>query len=140
MVHFLLGCAVGAAVAACIAAPLLLPWPVRVRYLVNAQTVDPLLGLGPIPRLNLRAVTVASVVVDNGRVDLTLEEVDVVRATVLSREGCLPSDVARLDGWSAVDTPLLMIVDEEADAAGRVHVYGPDGSVTGFTRAAIRAR
>ena len=69
-------------------------------------------------------------------VDLTLEEVDAVRAMVLSRDGCVPSVVARIDGWSALHTPLLLIVDQ----AGGVHLYGPDGAATGFTRAMVETR
>jgi hypothetical protein len=126
MQHFLIGCTLGAAIAAAIAAPLFGPWPFRVRYLANAQTVDPLLGLGPTPRLDLRMVTVTSVALTDGRVAVEIAETGSRRETGLSLSRTAPvATVAKLEGWSTLHTPLLEIVDDD----GAVHLFGPDGAV-----------
>ena len=44
---------------------------------------------------------------------------------------CTPSVIAKLDGWSALHTPLLMIIDDAHNA----HVYGPGGCVTNLALA-----
>ena len=74
MQHFLLGCLIGAALCAAVAVPLLLPWPARVRYLVNANTIDPLLGFGPAPRVSMRVVVVDAVDACGGRLELALSD------------------------------------------------------------------
>ena len=124
---FLIGCALGAFVAACIGAPFLLPWPLRVRYLVTAPMTDPWTGLGPGPRLDMRAVRLCAVESDHGEVELTFDEIDTghrPRITLASQE-CAPAALAKFDGWMVLRTTLLMIVDH-----GYAHVYGPDGAVT----------
>ena len=138
MEHFLVGCALGFLVVACIATPFVAPWRVRVRYLVNAPAGDPLLGLGPTPRMALREVTVAGVEADRGHVELVVDEqrAGCARHCTLSRDACVPAVVARLDGWSATHTPLLMIVDDLGDT----HLYGPDGAVTHLDRTEERTR
>ncbi len=139
MTHFLIGCALGGAVAACIGAPLIAPWPVRVRYLAVAQTLDPWLGLdlGMTPRLDMRAVELVSVEADLGRVELVVQDLDGDRGyrRTLAGTACAPATVAELDGWMALRTPLLMIVDQ-----GLAHVYGPDGAVTNlsFVKESVR--
>ena len=138
MEHFLIGCVLGAAIVAAIGVPLLAPWPFRVRYLANATTIDPLLGLGPTTRLEMRAVTPVAVDVFAGGVELVAEEVGTrePRRVSLTRVHCAPAVVAELDGWAATRTPLLMIVDDD-DA---VHLYGPDGAVTNLSRAGAKVR
>ena len=129
MSHFLLGCALGAAIAASVGVPLFAPWPFRVRYLATAQTIDPLLGFGPTPRLATRAVTVVSVEAVDGHVQLELADLGSgrdTRRTTLSRRACTPAVVAELDGWATLREPLLMIIDEDRS----VHLYGPKGAVT----------
>ena len=129
MDNFLFGCMIGIAAALCIAAPFLLPWHTRVRYLVSVPAIDPRLGTGPLPRHELREVRVAAVETCRGQLELAVEEVGAGhnhRRTALVRDACEPAVIARLDGWAVLDTPLLLIVDDER----RAHVYGPDGAVT----------
>ena len=132
MSHFLIGCAIGAAIAACVGVPLIAPWPVRVRYLAAAQAFDPWHGLdlGLTPRLDMRAVRLVSVVSGHGGVELAVEDLDGDHGTrrTLARTSCPPRAIAELDGWMAERTPLLMIVDREL-----VHVYGSDSAVTNLS-------
>jgi len=125
---FLIGCGLGALVVVCVGVPFLAPWSIRVRYLVNAQVADPVFGLAPLPRLVLREVKISAVRPVLGHVELEVEERGTRwgRHTLLTRDACGPGLVARLDGWSTLHTPLLLIVDED----GQTHLYGPDGSVT----------
>ena len=133
MEQFAIGCALGCFVAAAICAPVLAPWPIRVRILAAAQAIDPASGLGVANQLDARAVTVADVMVDAGHVMLRVEELGCGTSPglILSRDGCAPAEVAQLDGWAALDTPLLMITDDDGAA---VHLYGPCSSLTNFSR------
>lgn len=137
MQHFVLGCAIGALIAAAVAAPLFAPWSFRVRYLVAAPTTDPWHGLGLTPRLEMRAVRLSAFECHDGDVELVADEVDTDRTTriTLVRQGCTPALVAKLDAWMALRTPLLMITDH-----GHVHVYGPDGAVTNLSLAGEKVR
>jgi hypothetical protein len=131
MLPFLIGCVVGSAAALLIAAPFLLPWPLRWRYLVNAQMSDPLLGLGAPPGFEMRGMRMVAVTADRGHVEVVVDEIgpgEVPRRATLTRDGCPAADVAQLDQWESQRTPLLVIADESA----QVHVYGPGGAVTDF--------
>ena len=81
------------------------------------------------PRLGSRCAPYGSREFDchDGDVDLIADEVDTDRTTriTLEHRGCTPAAVAKLDGWMALGTPLLMMTDQ-----GKVHLYGPDGAVT----------
>ena len=128
---FLLGCAIGASIAAVVAVPLVAPWPVRLRYLLTAPATDPFHWLAPTPRLEMRAVRLTEFDCHDGDVDLIADEVDADRATriTLEHRGCTPAAVAKLDGWMTLETPLLMMTEH-----GKVHLYGPDGAVTNLDR------
>jgi hypothetical protein len=131
---FFAGCALGALIAACIGAPFLAPWPVRLRYLLTAQVADPVLGLGPAVRLSLREVTLTAVEADRGHVELALAETGpgcAARPETLTRDDCPPSVIAQLDGWLATRTPLLRIADDDDE----IQLYGPDGAVLHLDRA-----
>ena len=139
MADFLIGCLIGAAAAACIAMPCLLPWHLRVRYLVSVPAVDPRLGVGPLPQHEMREVRVATIGISAGRLELEVEEAgpgEHGRRMLLRRDECAPAVVAQLDGWSTLRMPLLLIVDD----LRRAHVYGPDGAVTGLTPARLTSR
>jgi hypothetical protein len=130
----LLGCVLGFLFVGCIAAPFVAPWRVRVRDLVNAQVADPVLGLGPARGVSLSEVTVTLVDAERGHVDLVVDEArgrGAPRRRAFTREACSASMVAQLDGWSAIHTPLLLVVDESGDT----HLYGPEGAVTHLHRA-----
>ena len=138
MSNFVIGSTLGALVVLCIALPFVGPWSIRVRYLATAPLVDPWLGLGAAPRFQMRMVFLAGVVARDGRVELTVDERARGRDAqpeVFTRE-CSPAVVAQLDGWSAVHTPLLMVIEED----GRVHLYGPRSSVTDLIPAAAGVR
>ncbi|MGO9873092.1 MAG: hypothetical protein ACLPVY_04760 [Acidimicrobiia bacterium] len=135
MPQFLFGCSVGALIAACASAPFLVPWPLRVRYLVTAPMTDPWFGLGPVPLLDMRAVLLCSVEREGRDVELVFAEIDTGHNVGITlRSAYLPGAVAQLDGWMARRTPLLLIND------GHAHVYGPDGAVTDLTFAREKIR
>jgi hypothetical protein len=104
---------------------------------LTAPTTDPWLGLGLTPQLEMRAVQLAAFESHDGDVELVAEEVDTDRATriTLVRAGCTPAAVAKLDGWMALRTPLLMMTEH-----GFVHMYGPDGAVTNLSLAGEKVR
>jgi hypothetical protein len=132
-----IGCAVCGLVAASIGAPFLLPWSLRVRYLVNAPWTDPFLGLGPAPRLEMRAVTLSGLEIHHCDIEVAFDEIGGRRTSAIrfDRSGCAPRVVAKFDGWMALRTPLLMILD-----SGQVHIYGPGDVVTELTIAAVASR
>ena len=139
MSHFLIGFAIGGAIVACIGVPLIAPWSIRVRYLAAAPAFDPWFGLdlGMTPRLDIRPVKLVSVESNHGGVDLAVEDLDGDPRSrrTLARTSCPTHAVAELDGWMALRTPLLMIVDREL-----VHVYGPDRAVTNLSFVKERVR
>ena len=139
MNQFVLGCGLGFLFVACIAAPFVAPWRVRLRYLVAAQVADPVFGVGPPRDVTLQEVQVAHVDAERGRVDLVVEEAGVALASrrrAFTRDACAPADIAKLDGWSATHVPLLMVVDERGDT----HLFGPDGAVTYLNRVEEKTR
>lgn len=100
MVIFLIGCGLGGAIALCIAAPFLLPWPLRLQCLVNGQMADPMLGLGPPPGLELREMRLIAVSADHGRVDVVVDGVatgEVPHRATLTRD-CCPSSADSTGG------------------------------------------
>jgi hypothetical protein len=130
MQHFVLGCAIGGLIAAAILAPLLAPWPIRLRYLVNAPMTDPWTGLGLAPRLDMHAVVLSAIECHEGDVEISIDETGTRRTSriTLTRAGCPPVALAKLDGWLAMRTPLLMVKEH-----GHIYVQGPDGAVTNLT-------
>jgi hypothetical protein len=124
---FVLGGALGALIAAAIAALFFAPWPIRVRYLVNAPTTDPWTGLGLAPRLDMHEVHISALESHEGVVEISVDEIATHCTTriTLTRAGCPPAALAKLDGWMTMRTPLLVIKEH-----GHVHLYGPDGAVT----------
>ena len=134
MFHFFAGCALGATVVICIGVPFLAPWPFRLRYLLTAQVADPVLGLGPTSRLSMWEVILTGLEAGRERLELVVDESPNSRSArriALTRDVCVPSDVAKLDRWLAARTPLLMIVDED----GYTYLNGPDGVVAHLDRA-----
>jgi len=137
--ELLLGCGLGALLAACIGAPFLAPWSIRVRYLAYTPMVDPWIGLAPVPALEMRVVTLASVEANRGQVVLAVDELSTGRTrhrTKLSREVCAPCIVAELDGWAVLRTPLLMVMEEDC----RVHLYGPRSEIADLVLAEAKMR
>jgi len=137
MSTFALGCALGALIAACIGAPFLLPWPMRVRYLVAAPMTDPWTGLGLAPRLDTRAVKLRAIERHNGDLEFALDDLDSGQNSriTITRSAYVPSVLAKLDRWSALGTTLLMIMEHD-----HTHLYGPDGAVTYLSLAREKIR
>jgi hypothetical protein len=132
MLLFVSGVIAGTLVAVVVAAPLWLPWPATVRWSVSAQLpglLDSWAGV-PNPSLAFREVVLVDVAVTDGRVDLIGQEVISGHATTSEFQlaGDVPSAgvIAAVEGWCTAATPLLMW----AEPAVRVHLYGPNQSVT----------
>jgi len=139
MSDFLIGGALGFLFVACVAAPFVAPWRMRIRYLVNAQVADPVFGVAPPSDVTMREVHMTWLAAERGHVDLTIDEAGggpVHRPCAFTRDACPPGVIAMLDGWSATQVPLLLVVDEN----GHTHLYGPDGAITHLARAEERTR
>jgi hypothetical protein len=137
MLHFWLGCALGALIVVTVAAPLIAPWRIRVRYLATAPTTDPWTGLGLAPRPDMRVVRLSTLECHDATVEISIEEIDTHRAAhfELVRAACAPLAVAKLDAWMALGTPLLMMTEH-----AHVHIYGPDGAVTNLSLSREKVR
>jgi hypothetical protein len=131
MERFLLGVVAGAILALAVGAPLLASWPTRLRWLLAAPAMDPLLGLTSWSGLLMREVTVVEVGTHGDAVEVTLAEGcgrSPARLRSLVADSITPGVVAQLDGWSAIHLPLLLIID----AAGEAQLCGPEATTTGF--------
>jgi hypothetical protein len=137
MFTFLIGCSIGVLAAACIGAPFLLPWSLRVRYLAAAPMTDPVLGLAPGLRVEMRAVRLSAVECHRGELELVVHDLadpSTGRVT-LAASTYTPGALAKLDAWLALRTPLLMLIDPEG-----VAVHGPDGALNNLRLLRARAR
>ena len=131
MDQVLLVVAVGALVlGAAVLAPLVLPWPQRVRWLVIAQVMghDSAANWG-YPPLDLREVVLASVKSDERGLGLEVLEVgrpvgDTV--TLVRRTAPDPECVSMLHEWCALRTPMLLYVDR----SGVSTLSGPAATIT----------
>jgi len=84
----------------------------------------------------MRAVRLCSVERKDCDVELVFAEIDTGHNVGITlRSVYVPGAVAQLDGWMALRTPLLLIMDD-----GHAYVYGPDGAVTDLTFARERIR
>ena len=116
------------ALAALAAAPLFLPWPQQLRWMVASMSVpDPVTGaLGPAP------FTVREVVVDDhrpaaGHVTVRVREIAVAGQT---EWWITEGDGAPVAGCVLDGTPLLLMVAED----GRAVLYGPRHAAVGLRR------
>ena len=137
MVFFVMGCVVGAVLAALIAAPFWLSWPASMRWLLASQAPDPIaMGVGAITSpLALQEVVLVDVAIAYGRLRIIACEVaghEQVRSLHLTGEVLAPGTVAALEGWCAAASPLLLWYESDDD----VHLFGPHVSVTGLRRVA----
>jgi hypothetical protein len=102
-------------------APFVLPWPRRVRWLVLTATtpMDPLaIGPGVSPTTRWDAVTLRHVKCGP---DPSVEVLSLISAGTaqLCRPGASATDLARLEGWAANATPLLLV--EGFDGGASLH-------------------
>jgi hypothetical protein len=112
-------------------APLLLPWPSQLRWVLTAEAVNPLIAATN-ERHGVHVGPVVLVAVDSGPDGLAIE----VRPEGAAGERALvgrpsaPGELAALEGWWHTGTTLLLV-----DEAGGAALLGPDRSVTGLREA-----
>jgi hypothetical protein len=111
-------------------APLLLPWPWEVRWIVAADAVNPLVALSN-ARRHIHLEEVVLVGFDSNAAALVVvvnaERTQTPGGTELVGPPCSTADLAALDGWYSVQTPLLLV-----DANGISTLKGPRRSITGL--------
>jgi hypothetical protein len=109
-------------------APLLLPWPSKVRWALTAEATNPLIAFTN-ERHGVHVGPVVLVAVDSGPDGLAIavrpEGGAGGRALVGPSSG--PGELAALEGWCHTGTTLLLI-----EEAGGVALHGPDRAVTGL--------
>ena len=109
-------------------APLLLPWPSKVRWALSAEATNPLIAFAN-ERHGVHVGPVVLVAVRRRPDRLTIE----VRpegsggGRALVGRPSAPGELAALEGWCHAGTTLLLIED-----AGGVALHGPDRAVTGL--------
>jgi hypothetical protein len=111
-------------------APLLLPWPWEVRWIVAAEAVNPLVALGNARRhIQLEEVVLVSFDSDAAALVVVVrpERTETPDPTELIGPPCSTADLAALDRWSSARTPLLLV-----DADGVSTLKGPHRSITGL--------
>jgi hypothetical protein len=111
-------------------APLLLPWPSQVEWILTAEAVNPLIAATN-ERHGVHVGPVVLVAVDNGPERLAIEvspEGGARRALVGPRSE--PGQLAALEGWCHAGTTLLLV----DDGAGAV-LHGPGLAVPGLREA-----
>jgi hypothetical protein len=111
-------------------APLLLPWPWEIRWIVAAEAVNPLVAMTNARRhIQLEEVVLVSFDSDPAAlvVGVRSERMETPGQTELVGPPCSTADLAALDGWHIGRTPLLLV-----DADGVSTLKGPHWSITGL--------
>ena len=125
-----IGFAVFAAVTLLVAAMLLAPWCVRLRWTLASQVPEPTFGVAFLPRHLLREVTIVDVTSEAGVVEVVIDDaLGRTRRRSLATVSVGSGMVAQLKAWCASGEPLLLLVEEPS---GDAQLSGPDASVTGF--------
>ena len=115
-------------------APLLLPWPSKVEWILTAEAVNPLIAAAN-ERHGVHVGPVVLVAVDNRPERLAIEvrpdgaEAGAAHRALVGRPST-PGELAALEGWCHTGTTLLLV-----DEAGRAVLHGPDRAVTGLREA-----
>jgi hypothetical protein len=127
----LIGALIGGAIVLA-AGPLLLPWPWKVRWMVTAETVNPLIAVSNAHHhVQLEEVALVSFTTGPAALELVVEPdgADAGRArTTLVGSAPSPGELAALDGWYAGRTPLLLVEDSD----GLATLQGPHRVITGL--------
>ena len=111
-------------------APLFLPWPSKVGWILSAEAVNPLIAAAN-ERQGVHVGPVVLVAVDNRPERLAISVVaDEGAARALVGRPAAPGQLAALEGWCHLGTTLLLV----DDARGAV-LHGPDRAVTGLREA-----
>jgi hypothetical protein len=115
-------------------APLLLPWPSRLRWILTAEAVNPLIAATN-ERHGVHVGPVVLVAVDNrpDRLSIEVRPEGAAAGRALVGRPSAPGELAALEGWCHAGTTLLLV-----DEAGGAVLHGPDRAVTGL-RGADRA-
>ena len=111
-------------------APLLLPWPWEVRWMVATEAVNPLVALSNARRhIQLEEVVLVSFDSDGAALVIVVkpERTETPGQTELVGPPCSTADLAALDGWYSGHTPLLLV-----DSDGVSTLKGPRRSITGL--------
>jgi hypothetical protein len=124
------GVLIGAATAALVVLPLVASWPMRLRWLIASQAAHPLFSLPMSTGYVLSEVRLVDVRPRLDAVDVTVAEPPEPRRSRRLRTVTHPGTIAKLEGWHAIRTPLLLLVDD----TGTAQLCGPDASVPGFRR------
>jgi len=117
-------------VAALAVAPLFLPWPSKVEWILTAESVNPLIAAAN-GRHGVQVGPVTLVAVDNRpeRLAISVQPGEGGPRALVGRPAA-PGELAALEGWCHLGT-MLLLVD---DAHGAV-LHGPDRAVTGLREA-----
>lgn len=130
-VALVLGTLVG--VLALAVGPLLLPWPWRVRWILAAEAVNPLIAVTNASHdVLVEQVLVLTVGHDREAVKIVVERDDGGAGHVaLVGPPCSVGELAALEGWCCARTPLVLV--GEADGASTLQ--GPHRAITGLREA-----
>jgi hypothetical protein len=124
MLFFVAGLLAGALLAAVVSAPIWLPWPASLRWLIAARMPDALdiaAAVSCVPSV-LTEVVIVDVTQEAEHTELAVREGVGDSRTALTGAVLTPGLLAALEGWCAAETPLLMWTE----SANRVHLYGPE--------------
>ena len=112
-------------------APLLLPWPSKVEWILGAEAVNPLIAAAN-ERHGVHVGPVVLVAVDNRPECLAIEVRPPSGAPSRALVGrpSAPGELAALEGWCHTGTTLLLV-----DEAHGAVLHGPDRAVTGLREA-----
>jgi len=130
-VALVLGTLVG--VLALAVGPLLLPWPWRVRWILAAEAVNPLIAVtNASHEVLVEQVLVVGVGRDRATLKIVVERADAGAGRVeLVGPPCSVGELAALEGWCCARTPLVLV--GEADGASTLQ--GPHRAITGLREA-----
>jgi hypothetical protein len=112
-------------------APLVLPWPSKVRWALTAEAINPLIAFTN-ERHGVHIGPVVLVAVDSGPEGLAIavRPEGGARGRALVGPPSAPGELAALEGWCHTGTTLLLV-----DEGGGVVLHGPHRSVTGLREA-----
>lgn len=117
---------------AIVTAPLLLPWPAQLRWLMSVRLMgaEALIadGYGGLQMTEAQVLGV-----ERGAEALAVVVADAAgpgRGSIRRLTGPLPTigRLAAVEGWVAVETPLLLITERD----GQMSLHGPHASLTGL--------
>jgi hypothetical protein len=111
-------------------APLFLPWPWEVRWIMAAKELNPLVALNNAHRqVQLEEVVLVTYTSEPAALVLVVEPETTTRGREELVGGpCSVGDLAALDGWHSARSPLLLV----KEAGGVATLRGPHRAITGL--------